>query len=140
MRMQIRIGVLDLHWKKWILIQVMIISLRLTDFFELQIICLLFSLIFMQKLDKPFRDQEIFISLFEKLIFWFWEYFFTVFGWYFSLGSGSVDPHIFATPDPGSQNLADPDPKHWFKSDFQDWDHFWYLRKISDSTSPILAF
>ena len=39
------------------------------------------------------------------------------------LGSGSVDPHIFADPDPGSQNLADPvdpvdpvpDPKHWLK-------------------------
>ena len=31
------------------------------------------------------------------------------------LGSGSVDPHIFEDldPDPGSQNLADPDPKHW---------------------------
>ena len=32
-------------------------------------------------------------------------------------GSGSVDPHIFPDPDPGSQNLADPtdpDPKHWF--------------------------
>ena len=36
------------------------------------------------------------------------------------LGSGSVDPHIFADPDPGSQNLADstdpdtdPDPKHY---------------------------
>jgi len=31
------------------------------------------------------------------------------------LGSGSVDPHILADPDPGSQNLADPtdpDPKH----------------------------
>ena len=30
-------------------------------------------------------------------------------------GSGSVDPHIFADPDPGSQNLADPtdpDSKH----------------------------
>ena len=34
-------------------------------------------------------------------------------------GSRSVDPHIFADPDPGSQNLADPtdpDPKHWFCS------------------------
>ena len=34
------------------------------------------------------------------------------------LGSESVDPHIFADPDPGSQNLADPtdpDPKHWDK-------------------------
>jgi len=32
------------------------------------------------------------------------------------LGSGSVGLHIFADPDPGSQNLADPkdpDPKHW---------------------------
>ena len=32
-----------------------------------------------------------------------------------SLGSGSVDTHILADPDPGSQNLADPmdpDPKH----------------------------
>ena len=32
------------------------------------------------------------------------------------LGSGSVDPHIFVDPDPGSQNVADPtdpDPKHW---------------------------
>ena len=34
------------------------------------------------------------------------------------LVSGSVDPHIFVDPDPGSQNLADPtdpdpDPKHW---------------------------
>ena len=33
------------------------------------------------------------------------------------LGSGFVDPHIFADPDSGSQNLADPtdpdpDPKH----------------------------
>ena len=32
------------------------------------------------------------------------------------LGFGSVEPHIFAALDPGSQNLADPtapDPKHW---------------------------
>ena len=28
------------------------------------------------------------------------------------LGSGSVDPHNFADPDQGSQNLTDPDPKH----------------------------
>ena len=28
-----------------------------------------------------------------------------------------MDPHIFADPDPdpGSQNLEDPDPKHCFK-------------------------
>ena len=36
------------------------------------------------------------------------------------LGSGSADPHIFADPDPGSQNLADPtDPKHCSL----EWDH-----------------
>ena len=28
------------------------------------------------------------------------------------LGSGSVNLHIFANPDPKSQNLEDPDPKH----------------------------
>ena len=30
-----------------------------------------------------------------------------------------MDPHIFADPDPGSQNSADPtdpDPKHWLKN------------------------
>ena len=29
-----------------------------------------------------------------------------------------MDAHIFAAPNPGSQNLADPtdpDPKHWLK-------------------------
>jgi len=33
------------------------------------------------------------------------------------LGSGSVDPHIFADPDPGNQNIADAkdqDPKHCY--------------------------
>ena len=50
-------------------------------------------LIFILKLDEPFRIKEIFIiSLFSKV-------------------------HIFADPDPGSQNLADPmdpdpDPKY----------------------------
>ena len=32
--------------------------------------------------------------------------FFCSFGWYFVFGSGSVDPHIFAESDPGSQNAA----------------------------------
>jgi len=35
------------------------------------------------------------------------------------LGSGSANPHIFADPDSGSQNLADPtdpDPKHWYQA------------------------
>ena len=33
----------------------------------------------------------------------------------FPHGNGSVDPRIFAYPDPGSKNVADPidpDPKH----------------------------
>ena len=32
------------------------------------------------------------------------------------LGSGSIDPHIFADPNLGNQNVTDPtepDPKHW---------------------------
>ena len=47
------------------------------------------------------------------------------------LGSGSVDPHIFEDPHPGSQNLADPmypdpDPKHcdmfcWTPSTYIKW-------------------
>ena len=32
----------------------------------------------------------------------------------FPPGSGSVDPHFCVDPDPGSQNLTDPNPKHWF--------------------------
>ena len=48
------------------------------------------------------------------------KFFFAVFGRYFiPLGSGSIDPHIFADPDAGSQNLADPtdpDPKHCIES------------------------
>ena len=42
--------------------------------------------------------------------------FFCSFWLIFTLGSGSLDPHIFADPDSGSQNLADPtnpDPYHW---------------------------
>jgi len=65
------------------------------------------------KLDEPFRNEEIFIiSLFSKVQIWgFGENFFSS-----VFGSGYVDPHIFADPDPGSQTLADPtdpDPKHW---------------------------
>jgi len=36
-----------------------------------------------------------------------------------------MDPHIFADPDPGSQNLADPmdpDPKHCNKHHPRTWD------------------
>jgi len=47
------------------------------------------------------------------------------------LESGSVDPHIFADPDPGSQNLADPmdpDPKHWVK--------YIFYSRINKSSQP----
>ena len=56
-------------------------------------------------------------SLFSKILIWvlrvnfFWEFLVDI----LPFGSGSVDPYIFADPDPGSQNLADstdPDPKH----------------------------
>ena len=73
----------------------------------------------MLKLNEPFRNQKIcIISLFSIVQIWFFCVQFLVD--ILPLGSGSVDPHIFANldPDPGSQNLADPtdpdpDPKHW---------------------------
>ena len=103
--------------KKCIRIQVMNISLRFTDFFltaELSKYFPLFSHNFMLNLDEPFRDQEIFIvKLFLTVQNWVLSVFSTVFGWYLTPWIGSVDPHIFADPDTGNQNLADPtDPKH----------------------------
>ena len=79
-----------------------------------------FSLVFILKLDEPFRHEENFIiSLFSKVQIWglgvkkvFFLQFLVVI---LPLGSGSVDLHIFEDPDPdpGSQNLTDPtDPKH----------------------------
>ena len=75
-----------------------------------------FSLIFIL---KPFKNEEIFkIPLFSNVQIWvlgvkklFLQFLVDI----LPLGSGSVDPHIFADPDPGSKNLADPtdpDPKH----------------------------
>ena len=50
--------------EKRIRIQVMNISSRFYDFKNnFQIILKLFSLIFMQQLDEPFRDKEIFNNL-----------------------------------------------------------------------------
>ena len=89
-----RIRILDRHWKKWIQIRIQVISLRFTEFF------------------LP-------ISLFSKGQIWVLggkNFFWQVLVDSLPLGSGSVDPHIFVDPDPGSQNLADPtdpDPKHW---------------------------
>ena len=70
----------------------------------------------MLKLDEPFRNQDIFIiSPFSIVQTWVLRVkflFLQILVDILPLGSGSVDPHIFADPDPGSQNLADPDPKH----------------------------
>ena len=52
------------------------------------------------------------------------------------LGPGSVDPHIFADPDPGSQNLADPtnpdpDPTHWSQINSKFYDDFQVVMLLS---------
>ena len=79
---------------------------------------MIFLLIFIL---KPFRNEETFIiSRLLKVQIWFLgekKFFFHFLVNILPLGS--VDPHIFADPDPGSQNLADPtdpDPKHCSKS------------------------
>ena len=76
----------------------------------------------MLNLDEPFRNQEIFIiSVFLIVQTWVLRVKFIFLQFLVDilpLGSGSVDPHIFADLDPGSQNLADPtdpDSKHWFR-------------------------
>ena len=62
--------------------------------------------------------RKFLISLFSKVQNWGLEvtkFFLEFLVDILPLGSRSVDPHIFADPDPGSQNLADPtdpDPKH----------------------------
>ena len=65
-----RIRILDPHWKK----RIRVISIKFTEFFnkaEFQFFCLIFSLIYMLKLDEPFRNHEIFIiSLFSIVQIW----------------------------------------------------------------------
>ena len=75
----------------------------------------------MLKLNDQFRDTEVFSNLFYFLTDQIWVLRANSFVccFWLHLGSGSVDPHIFADPDtdPGSQNVADPtdlDPKHCF--------------------------
>ena len=77
--------------------------------------------IFILNLDVPFRNEDNFIIslLFKSLDFGFRSrkgFFLQFLVDILPLGFGSVEPHIFAALDPGSQNLADPtapDPKHW---------------------------
>ena len=74
----------------------------------------------MLKLNEPFRNQEIIIILLFSIVkTWVLRvnFFLQFLVDILPLGYGSVDPYIFADPDPdpGSQNLADPtdsDPKH----------------------------
>ena len=72
-----RIRILDPHWKKWI----QVLSLKFTEFLKqskiFKFFVLFFSLIFMLKLDEPFRNQEIFIiSFFNSSDFGFESKFF----------------------------------------------------------------
>ena len=69
-----------------------------------------YNLSFFNSSDLGFRSKKVFLQFLVDIL---------------PLGSGSVDPHIFADPDPdpGSQTLADPmdpdpDPKHWLKCFF----------------------
>ena len=101
--MPIRIRILDPHWKKMdpdpghFLTDLLIFFNKK----QFQIFCLILIL----KLDEPFRNEDIFIiSLFSKVQIWgfgvkkiFFLHFLVDI---LPLGSGSVDPHIFADPDP----------------------------------------
>ena len=76
-----------------------------------------FPLICMQKLSEPFIGSVLLISFLLTILISFWEQFFWFLVDILSLISGSVNPHIFADPDPGSQNdtdPTDPDPEHCF--------------------------
>ena len=98
----------------------MINSLKLTGILKKSFFFFLF-VIFMLNLNDQFRDTEILSNLFYFLTDQIWVLRANSFVccFWLPLGSGSVDPHIFADPDtdPGSQNVADPtdlDPKHCF--------------------------
>ena len=115
--MQIRI--LDPHWKKvdsdpgqFFKIYWIVLTKIIFKFFVL-----FFSLIFILKLDEPFRNEEIFtISLFSKVQIWVLgakKCFFAVFGWYFNpririhgsayfCGSGSRKPKSCRSNGSGS--------------------------------------
>ena len=74
---------------------------------------LFFSLIFILKLKlvEPFRNEEILIIslFFQKMRFWVLGVIQFFLQFLVDIGPGSVDPHIFADPDPGSQNHPDPE-------------------------------
>jgi len=60
----------------------------------------IFKIPFFKSSDFGFRNKKFFMQVLVDIL---------------PLGSGSVDLHIFADPDPGSQYLANPtdlDPKY----------------------------
>ena len=75
-----------------------------------KIFCFIFSHIFILQLYEPFRNEDFFLTFFKSsdLGFRSKKLFLQFFVDILPLGSGSVDPHIFANPDPnpGSQNLT----------------------------------
>ena len=75
-----------------------------------------FSLVFILKLEKLFRNEEIFIiSLFSKVQKWglgVKKFFLKFLVNFLPLRSGSVDLNIFEDPAPGSHKLTDPDQDH----------------------------
>ena len=90
----------------------------------------------MLKLDERFRNQEFFIiSLFSLVqisvlrVVFLLQFFVDI----LPLGSGSVDPHIFADPDPdpGYQNLADP--KHCLGRLFSIYKYLQTKKDVTDS-------
>ena len=94
-------------------IQVIIIYLWITDWFEqrriFELFFLYFPLIFVDNnlINHSKTWPFLIISLCNSsdLSLKWKRFFFAVLGWYFALGSGSLDPHIFADPDPASQML-----------------------------------
>ena len=91
-------------------IQFMNISLRFTDFLiKRRIItlvsyfCMLIFELFRCKKEQFRFELELLFFIYKSCLI-------------FCLLDPDLDPHIFADPDPGSQNVADPmdpDPKHW---------------------------
>ena len=66
--------------------------------------------LFLSQLNEPFRNKKFYCLFCSKVQVWvlgvnfFLQFLVNI----LLLGSGSVDPHIFADPDPGSQHLTDP--------------------------------
>ena len=81
----------------------------------------LFSLIFMQELDEPYRDKDIFdnLSFFIRSVLSFKNIRFVCSFWLILCPWISGNPNIFAEPDPGSQNVTDP--INWGGGGREDW-------------------